>query len=102
MRKAKFRVLIESLLTSVRVRNVVMEKEHLYSSSLVPEGYELYMLILLTQTSFNFYCLAKEEQAEFNSGSHIICNPSQIPDTQLLLLGGCQRQKTQLDIQIPD
>lgn len=60
------------------------------------------MLILLTQPSFNFYCLAEEDQSEFSSGSHIICNSSQIPATQLLLLGGCQRQKTQLDIQIPD
>lgn len=60
------------------------------------------MLFLLTQTSFNFYCLAEEEKAELSSGSHIICNSSQIPATQLLLLGGCQRQKTQLETQSPD
>lgn len=80
----------------------MMEKEHLIHHILSLRGYELYMLILLTQTNFNFYCLAEEEQAEFNSGSHIICNSSQIPAAQLLLLGGCQRQKTQLDIQKPD
>lgn len=80
----------------------MMEKEHLIHHIWSLRGYELYMLILLTQTNFNFYCLAEEEQAEFNSGSHIICNSSQIPATQLLLLGGCQRQKTQLDIQNPD
>lgn len=51
---------------------------------------------------FNFYCLAEEEKAELSSGSHIISNSSQIPATQLLLLGGCQRQKTQLETQIPD
>lgn len=80
----------------------MMEKEHLIHHIWSLRGYELYMLILLTQTNFNFYCLAEEEQTEFNSGSHIICNSSQIPATQLLLLGGCQRQKTQLDIQNPD
>lgn len=80
----------------------MMEKEHLNHHIWSQRGYELYMLILLRQTSSNFYCLAEEEQAEFNSGSHIICSCSQIPATQLLLLGGCQRQKTQLDIQIPD
>lgn len=102
MRKAKVQVLTDLLLTLVKVRNVMMEKEHLIHHIWSLGGYELYMLILLTQTSFNFYCPAEEEQAEFNSGSHIICNSSQIPATQLLLLGGCQRQKTQLDVQIPD
>lgn len=102
MRKTKVWVLTALLLTLVRVRNVMMEKKHLIHHIWSQRGYELYMLILLTQTSFNFYCLAEEEQAEFSSGSHIICNCSQIPATQLLLLGGCQRQKTQLDIQIPD
>lgn len=79
-----------------------MEKEHLIHHNRSPGGSELYTLILLTKTSFSFYCLTEEEQPEFNSGSHIIGNSSQIPSTQLLLLGGCQRQKTQLDIQIPD
>lgn len=79
-----------------------MEKEHLIHHNRSPGGSELYTLTLLTKTSFSFYCLTEEEQPEFNSGSHIIGNSSQIPSTQLLLLGGCQRQKTQLDIQIPD
>lgn len=102
MKKTKAWVLTELLLTLVRDRNVMMEKEHLIHRIWSLRGYVLYMLILLTQPCFNFYCLAEEKQAEFNSGLHIICNSSQIPATQLLLLGGCQRQKAQLDFQIAD
>jgi len=50
---------------------MMMEKKHLIHHIWSQRGYELYTVILLTQTSFNFYCLAEEEQAEFNSGSRI-------------------------------